>query len=885
MALIGIGGSSMMVPEHHSASAATPNGHPIPSASTYLYPAASPSHSHHGGGSGQTMSSSSILYSKKVPVRIKAPDREDHCASLDVKVALQAESSQQMLYVELTNEADPYFLYTLQVSESDFHVLKTDQRLLVDFQTFPSKFIELLEECLKGQHSQPLTVPPSPSPPQAASSHTHPAHNVSTAISSYAPSYLAQKFVAILLCGPGSGPSQPAGGSPSGASSSCGAVRCGEATLNLVETNQFRELTHLFLRLRRGNDDAVKKYLAKKLTEFKVRCEDMGRELHTAGETQRKQSHDIDDLTTRLNSLQIEHGRMKESLSAHHQEEVARLKQMHMQEMQKIQQVGVEERQAAEGRTQQQIDGLAKRLEEAEKSNRNLQEKKVQLESSDRDLSRRLKNCESELQSANEQLQSCRVEVKDLEKVRHQNEKSLTGLNEKIKGYIEQLQSKDSLLSNSNTLIDQLRSQKASLEDHLSEAKAAHKELEDKFQESLREINKGNEIIENLQQQVKSMKAKSKAKSTTIAANQKTINELELKIEKQKQDIQLCEKRLVEAAAREASLKEDIEKEQHKLAEAQKALAEKQNFIDFVNQQWVERELTVAFPPKTQTPSQSAQRFPSAPALPHANSHPSQSPSSLLPPPPSLTVNAPSVMDLACQNRLNDKTAERLMQRALANPYRQADSRQLQQQQQERGVMMPRSDGRQPVAGAASGEGAAVGGGAGGVSSSVGADGFAYTFRASGVGSTPTPTSAYAAGPATSSQQPYYHTSSSGFRAVSPFGAGGGFSSASYGRAAPTMQTQPPADTLHQHGLPDPGAGRLHRPDIECTPHFSRRRNGGLDGGTDGESENPSPARQMQQPPQPCQPTVVPPRQRPPDEVASRLQGPVVYQPPDRGSM
>lgn len=53
--------------------------------------------------------------------------------------------------VEITDDdgADPYFLYLWSVSEEEFHELKTQQRLLVDFATFPANLIELLQCCVK----------------------------------------------------------------------------------------------------------------------------------------------------------------------------------------------------------------------------------------------------------------------------------------------------------------------------------------------------------------------------------------------------------------------------------------------------------------------------------------------------------------------------------------------------------------------------------------------------------------------------------------------------------------------------------------------------------------------------------------------------------------
>jgi spindle assembly abnormal protein 6 len=50
--------------------------------------------------------------------------------------------------VQITNELDPFFFYSLEVNEDDFQSLKVEQCILVDFATFPHKFIELLEQCI-----------------------------------------------------------------------------------------------------------------------------------------------------------------------------------------------------------------------------------------------------------------------------------------------------------------------------------------------------------------------------------------------------------------------------------------------------------------------------------------------------------------------------------------------------------------------------------------------------------------------------------------------------------------------------------------------------------------------------------------------------------------
>lgn len=90
-----------------------------------------------------------IAYENQVWVRIKSPDREEWRSVITIKIELRSAGahSEQALIVELTDEKDPLFLFTLECGESQFYNLKAEQNLLVDFQQFPGKFIELLEQC------------------------------------------------------------------------------------------------------------------------------------------------------------------------------------------------------------------------------------------------------------------------------------------------------------------------------------------------------------------------------------------------------------------------------------------------------------------------------------------------------------------------------------------------------------------------------------------------------------------------------------------------------------------------------------------------------------------------------------------------------------------
>jgi spindle assembly abnormal protein 6 len=129
----------------------------------------------------------------------------------------------------VTDENDPYFLYVLDVGEQDFHHLKRDQSLLVEFLVFPSKLIELIELCLNSNANS------------TTNSNTGSADSLSnTSNSQSLLEYNSSIFTANL---------DMAGGA-----------------LTIVESNKFKQLTHISLQLRLGNDAAIKGYLSSRLT-------------------------------------------------------------------------------------------------------------------------------------------------------------------------------------------------------------------------------------------------------------------------------------------------------------------------------------------------------------------------------------------------------------------------------------------------------------------------------------------------------------------------------------------------------------------------------------------------------------------------------------------
>ena len=121
--------------------------------------------------------------------------------------------------MQITYEEDAFFLYTLIIGEDDYHSLKNDQKLRVDFHSFPEALINLVRLAQPRRQGRGMSREETSGP-----------------------TYIAQL--------------DTAGAKPS---------------FSIIETNHFKEVTHLALMVRSGDDKAVKSYLAARLTRLKQR--------------------------------------------------------------------------------------------------------------------------------------------------------------------------------------------------------------------------------------------------------------------------------------------------------------------------------------------------------------------------------------------------------------------------------------------------------------------------------------------------------------------------------------------------------------------------------------------------------------------------------------
>lgn len=489
------------------------------------------------------MATEEELFDKAVPVKLKSNDRDERQVTIGVAVILNTVSTpvhKKELIVRLTNETDPFFLFTLSLAEEDFQSLKVQQGLLVDFGDFPQKLIGLLELCLSETNKDN-------------------------------PKFLLQ------FC--------ESSGHPASSASQ----------LHVVETNPFRHLNHLSLKLVPASDLHLKKYLAKCLIQLKRESASLSDKL----------SSTQSDLSSRLTQCEEAlHNRTQEldKLKSDWSSRVAALTSEHASSLNVEREKSLRTQTEVQTRLEQEkrdlvkshLDRLASvegRVQELDHSNKELTDHKFRSEATIRELEVRLKSSEEECSRLREEAKKLRNDNSTLYNGTQEHEKSLTRLRTQLAILEQELKAKEQVIGQDARLLSAAQEQKKRSESSLAQKERQITKLDTAFNKASQEVLKGNEIIQKLQLEIRNIKSKLKMRTmvTTqqeniLAERDKTIDALRVEVESLRKSVSLKEEELVKS---ETAAKETRER----LDEAKEQLKTNENVISWLNKQVTDQKL------------------------------------------------------------------------------------------------------------------------------------------------------------------------------------------------------------------------------------------------------------------------------------------------------
>ncbi|EPT27468.1 hypothetical protein TGME49_306430 [Toxoplasma gondii ME49] len=464
-----------------------------------------------------------ILFFQELPVKVKSgADREAFVCPLTVKLAVSGGAHgtgfQQVLRVELTDRQNLFVHYSAEVGETDFARMRSEQRLLIDFQAFPGKFVDLLEECA---FSYASAQGGDTGPPQRLAA----VFNCPGFCGSRAPAAPAEthagnaefsSFLPSLEC-------------CSSGKMSAVSTAGEDAWLSLVEMNLFKELTHLSLRVRKSSDETLKLHLAQQLATFQI-FSAKKMEANSALEKQCMQLQEqLASISHLFDASQAEIARFVEETKEKQQETLEKTLAAHAAEAEEVVKRLGEEQREAEERHAAEREELKRKVEKAEQElllttgrNRTLEEELRQLQSL----------YEEVRSQVGEAVGRC-GEVEGREKQEREGRCLLEQRTEELRAEVAKLRERDvshsAVLREREALLAELQAQKAALQETVTQQKAREVRLEEELNTAIQEIHRGNDIIAKLQQHIRTFKMKRKARSADRQALEKDVAALTLK--------------------------------------------------------------------------------------------------------------------------------------------------------------------------------------------------------------------------------------------------------------------------------------------------------------------------------------------------------------------
>ena len=436
---------------------------------------------------------------------------------------------QSRLIIQITNPNDPLFLYTLELSELEYQQLKSEQSLLVDFQNFPDFILKMFYFCKNEKDDT---------------------------------------FTCVFTIG---------GLNENNFSSNTSGI------LTVEEKTQYRKLNHLILKFQAANDNTLKKYLSDISKEYKDKYENLYIKYNDLNQSYDNFQKEAAILKENYQKSEYEHKTVIDNLLNEKNNEINSIKENNFKENKKELETLEAQKNKKINELENKISQLQGILDDATKNKTQLEEHKLKLEINQKDLEGKFAISNTELNVYKSEITNLRQENSELNQKCLNSEKQITELNFKNENILKQLEEKNKSLENMKQLVDSLNKQRDSNEDTIKSLKANNNKLESKLQLSIKEINKANDIIQRLQNEIKNQKSKYKSTKNELNTQEQLINQKQMLLDEQNRTIKEMKRENESKDQEIMGLKNQINNYNNKLNENEKLIEENKQMILYLN--------------------------------------------------------------------------------------------------------------------------------------------------------------------------------------------------------------------------------------------------------------------------------------------------------------
>jgi spindle assembly abnormal protein 6 len=471
-------------------------------------PAPQPQQSSPSHAKALTEQSSQALFEVTLPVSTKLPSQEAQCRPLGVYVRTGrggANGVTRLLLVRLTDPADPFFLYELELLEDDYGAFKQRLELLVDFQGFPRYLVNVLRDVADGTSPYELS------------------------------------FVLHTAAADGN-----------------------RGTLRVLETTEFKTVEHISLLLLRQGDAGLKRYLAERFqffeqsyrsteaaraavtAELQERVDQLQRAKDELRDTLRKREEEMRFMTTDAE---------KEQLAA-----LNRLRDQHTKEMTALRESYEKKLEthsrALEEKTQQLRDVTA----EKDAALSQLRARVTELEANTASLESQLRRAQDTGTLQAKELETLREINDELANFKAEATKAMTENELNYVTLTERLRGTSTALQNREERVVALQEHYEKQDEYIRILAEQNRQLADRVRETEQNLEKAHHIIANQLQTIKSGKDRYHIAADQLRSQEALLQEKENTQRRQQDEINTAHERIQELQRKNSDLRDQLEK-------------------------------------------------------------------------------------------------------------------------------------------------------------------------------------------------------------------------------------------------------------------------------------------------------------------------------------
>lgn len=466
-----------------------------------------------------------------------------------LRIEHRQDSSGKDILMRLTDDADPFVLYTSIVREDDYQGLRQSQGLLVDFAAFPHKFVELVETCRNESEKE---VP---------------------------------RFILVLRC-----ISEEGIGHSNSTGSGSG------ITLEVVEVNMFKHLCHISLILAPAQTNIKLSYLASCIKTYKEELMTMN---HRASERETQLQQEVQRSRESLIVAQRETQQLrqeKERLIETSAEKESRLMNDEKDRVIKIRSEADRrldrERRELESRLNQRIDQLQSKITSLNQQNAELLDKKHRSDGTMKEVRTRLTSTESELERCRQELGHAKKHNQHLDKDYQNKYTSVRELESRVGQLEAELRNRESRLQFNEQMIETLQQQKQSLEATLNEKLEKLSKREKSIEILYTDFQKSLDVINKLKSKLRAESVQNNTRGAALEKQEKILLEKETHLNEQNLQIQEKSNQLNQVQSENLEISKQLKDLQQRIQEQENTLSTNENIISWLNKQLNELEAT-----------------------------------------------------------------------------------------------------------------------------------------------------------------------------------------------------------------------------------------------------------------------------------------------------